>query len=212
METPDKCLQALGEIRHYLKMMFVDSSFDPHTSTLNHLKKLEALCDEALAAAEELGALPELHPDLAHKIVVSCDASIKENPGGPASCGVIFRFPGGQAQPLARILPTATTNNQAEYDAVYEALNYFRTFGPGPSRESIEIRTDSKLVVNQIAGTWEVNEEKLKHRHKSVVETLAEVEKRLGIPIKIVWYPRNSTGDLKQANYLAQDALGVARH
>jgi ribonuclease HI len=197
--------------------MLSDISYDPHVSTLNHVNKLLDICDNALSS-EEVKELDdwqvELHPDLAGKIVISCDASIKENPGGPASSGVVIRFVSAGMRPykMARILPTAVTNNQAEYDAVYEGLSYFRTFGPGPTCKAIEIRTDSKLVVNQLNGVWEVKDENLKHRHESVSETLTNLRERLEIPIEIVWYPRNSTDDLKQANYLAQDILGVKNH
>jgi ribonuclease HI len=195
--------------------MLADTNYDPHVSTLNHINKLLDLCSQVLdndliTEVEEWQI--EQFPEYSGKAVVSCDASIKENPGGPASCGVIFRFPGRGSHPLSRVLPTAVTNNQAEYDSVYEALSYFKTFGPGPRTKSIEVRTDSKLVVNQLNGKWEVNDEKLKHRHKSVTEVLTELRKFLDIPIQIVWYPRNSTDDLKQANNIAQDILGVKNH
>jgi ribonuclease HI len=197
-------------------MILADTTYDPHISTLNHINKLSDLCDMALEsdAVRELGEQEELYPDLIGKTVASCDASIKENPGGIAASGIVIRFADSSSAPwvASRILPTAVTNNQAEYDAVYEALNYFRSFGPGYRTKSIEIRTDSKLVVNQLSGTWKVNEENLKHRHESVTEVLAEVREGLGIPITVVWYPRNSTDDLKQANYIAQDALGVKNH
>ncbi len=71
----------------------------------------------------------EIEPyDLKH-IVISCDASIKKNPGGPASVGAVVQFPNvgkyaNQHRELLQFsrITKATSNNQAEYDAVYFGL------------------------------------------------------------------------------------------
>jgi ribonuclease HI len=215
-EALSVCLHSLNNIQHYLRMMLTDVSYDPHVSTSNHIQKLEILCDEALES-EQVKALdgeqPDLFPEYTGKIIISCDASIKNNPGGPSSCGVIIRFPGPKKPfELGRVLPTANTNNQAEYDAIYEGLNYFRTFGAGQNARSIEVRTDCMLAVNQLCGEWAVNDAKLKHQRDSILELVTELEEHLHLPVEITWYPRNSTEDLKKANYIAQDVLGVKNH
>ena len=212
----DICLHSLNSIQHYLSMMISDTSYDPHVSTLSHIKKLTDLCNQALNCDEILkleGKQPDLFPEYTGTIIISCDASVKNNPGGPCSSGVVIRFPSPlEPRNLARTLPTATTNNQAEYDAIYEGLNYFRTFGAG-TVQSIEVRTDSKLAVNQLNGTWTVKDEKLKHRYDSIQKLIDELKEQLQISdINIVWYPRNSTKDLKKANNLAQDVLGIKNH
>ncbi len=216
MEVLELCVDSLRQIKHYLNMMLTDTDYDPHLSTLNHVNKLFDLCDKALDSdgVKELGEAEELYPDLIGKTIASCDASIKENPGGMAASGIVIRFADSSSSPwvASRILPNCFTNNQAEYDAVYEALSYFKTFGAGYRTKSIEIRSDSKLVVNQLNGVWNVNDENLKHRHQSVTSVLAEVREGLGMPITIEWYPRNNTDDLKQANYIAQNCLGVKNH
>ena len=217
MTAVDTCLQALNSIKHYLDMMVADVTYDPHVSTLSHISKLLDFCDQALDS-EEVQELEveqtSLFPDYCGKVIASCDASIKNNPGGPSSSGIVIRFtdPGKQPWSMSRILPTAITNNQAEYDSIYEALNYFTTYGKGSITKSIEIRTDSKVACNQINGLWEVKDKELKRRCESVKELLAVLREGLQIPIEVVWYPRNSTEDLKQANYIAQDVLGVKNH
>lgn len=210
------CLNSLNNIQHYLGMMISDTSYDLHMSTFNHLIKLTDLCDEALNSDEVQkleGKQPDLFPERTGTIIISCDASVKNNPGGPCSSGVVIRFPSAGIDPheLCRILPTAVTNNQAEYDAVYEGLNYFLTFGI-LGAQGIEVRSDSKLVVNQLNDAWAVKDEKLKHRHESVQELVQKLNEQLKIPISIVWYPRNSTEDLKKANNIAQSILGVKNH
>lgn len=140
-------------------------------------------------------------------IIISCDASIKKNPGGPASVGVVLRFPNEkQVTKVARIVP-ASTNNEAEYDAIYEGLNFIANLH-NKIQYPICVRSDSQLVVKQLLGEYKIENESLKKRCKSIHSLAAS----LNVPVKIEWHPRNSTPDLSEANYLAQDAIGVPRH
>jgi ribonuclease HI len=215
VEALELCLQTIHEVHHYLRALLADTSYDPHTSTVNHIKKLVDICEQTLNSQKvvDLNKQPqEMSPYHTGKLVISCDASIKENPGGYASFGIVYRFPDLSREPLpiSGALPLATTNNQAEYDCIYEALKHIEAHGPGCNTQSVEIRTDSKVAVNQLNGTWNILDEDLKRRSEIITETLAYL--RTSIPIQIVWYPRNSTEDLRQANNAAQDFLGVRNH
>ncbi|MBC8229564.1 ribonuclease HI family protein [bacterium] len=59
-----------------------------------------------------------------------------------------------QLEPLTPIfkvsLPHGTTSNEAEYHAIIQGLQYVRSEG----YELIEIRSDSKLIINQLTGAW----------------------------------------------------------
>lgn len=141
------------------------------------------------------------------KIVISCDASIKTNPGGPASVGVVIRFPDQKAPiKLAKVVPSKT-NNEAEYDAVYEGLSILANTVNTP-RFPIVVMSDSQLVVKQLQGIYKINEETLQRKFESIHALAAKIPAL----ISIEWRPRNSTPDLTDANFLAQDALGVKRH
>lgn len=141
------------------------------------------------------------------KISISCDASIKVNPGGPAAIGVVIRFP-DQDKPIkiSKMVP-ANTNNEAEYDAVYEGLMILANTVNIP-KHPIVVYSDSQLVVKQLQGVYKINEESLKRKFESIHALAA----KLPTLISIEWRPRNSTPDLTDANFLAQDALGVKRH
>ena len=140
-------------------------------------------------------------------IIISCDASIKTNPGGPAAIGAVIRFP-DETKPLSIAkLTNAQTNNEAEYDAIYEGLTALVNLHNRP-KYPITIRSDSQLVVKQLKGEYKINLEPLKRKCLSI----NELAKSLPVPVKIEWRPRNSTPDLTQANFNAQDALGVKRH
>lgn len=149
----------------------------------------------------------EVIPVLDH-IQISCDASIKNNPGGPASVGVVIRIPGKDVIKFSKIVP-ANTNNEAEYDAVYSGLEHIAHLHNGINKE-IVVYSDSQLVVNQLTGKFKISEENKSLARRA--STIHELARELPVPVRIEWLPRNSTPDLAEANYLAQDALGVPRH
>ena len=140
-------------------------------------------------------------------IICSCDASIKNNPGGPASIGAIIRIP-DQKEPvvLSREVP-ANTNNEAEYDAIYEALVYIADLVNKP-KHPIIVRSDSQLVVKQLKGEYKTENEVLNRKRESIHELAAA----LPVPVLIEWHPRNSTPDLAEANFTAQKVIGVKPH
>jgi ribonuclease HI len=61
-----------------------------------------------------------------------------------------------QLEPLTPIfkasLPQGTTSNEAEYHAIIQGIQYAHS----EQYELIEIRSDSKLIINQITGAWHV--------------------------------------------------------
>ena len=139
-------------------------------------------------------------------IVISCDASIKVNPGGPAAIGAVIRIPEGDVLKIGKFTP-ATTNNEAEYDAIYEGLLALVNLHNRP-KFPIVIRSDSQLVVKQLLGEYKVTDERMKRKCESIHELAAAIQ----VPVQLDWRPRNSTPDLTEANFLAQDVLGVRRH
>ena len=182
------------------------------------------LCDSMLVTTERLlknisavaeGAdeviVNELKPPILDHIIVSCDASIKENPGGPAAVGVVIQWNNrgiDNSDPLTIAQPTpAITNNQAEYDAIYTALTNLMALHNNPGC-MIEIRSDSQLVIKQLNKEIECHDKDLQKRRDAILELVKE----LPVPVMCVWRPRNSTPELKLANHLAQDLLGVPRH
>lgn len=149
-------------------------------------------------------------PDhLEDTILISCDASITKNPGGIVSIGFVIRFPpedGVKTIKISKRTPSST-NNEGEYDAIYEALLFLFNTQNRPAHE-ILIRSDSKLVVKQLLGEWENNTPALQRKAEAIHELIAAGP----VPVRIEWHKRNSTKDLEQANFLAQDELGIKRH
>ena len=179
-------------------------------SVANELDQLTRLCDvtldfQKLKEEEEEKRLAESD----NVIIISCDASITENPGGQVSVGYVIRFPAFmKLEPIKQSKKTPSkSNNEGEYDAIYEALKTLFSLHNRPPCE-VEIHSDSKLVVNQLNNEWKINEPKLQRRYESIHELCSQ----LPVPVSIQWRRRNSTEDLAEANFIAQDEIGVKRH
>lgn len=172
-------------------------------STQNFLCKLRTVAEGKEDKVKVEEPKPAQYPE---HVIISCDASIKNNPGGPAAVGFVIQDRDKKAQPFAVPTPSKT-NNQAEYDAIYEGIKTFINLCNNPL-SLIEIRSDSQVIVNQLNGVMVCRDPTLAKRKESILE-LAQA---LPVPVQFVWRPRNSTPELELANHLAQDLLGVPRH
>ncbi len=78
------------------------------------------------------------------------------------------------------------TNNQAEYMTLIEALKWLADdLGEARKNAKVVIHGDSKLVVNQINGTWKV-------KHANMKPLVEEARKLFGQfrECTIAWHPR----------------------
>lgn len=97
------------------------------------------------------------------------DGAARGNPG-PAGIGISIEDQDGmKLKMLHRWIGTAT-NNQAEYLALIDGLKAVRAWNP----DRLEIRLDSKLVVEQVKGIYRVKEPQLKELHERVKGLLGE--------------------------------------
>jgi len=114
------------------------------------------------------------------------DGSCLVNPGGPGGWGFVHISPLGEekSQQYGRLKEhPSITNNFAEYVAVLQALKYYIGLkSPGPLR----IRSDSKMLINQLGGSWRVNEAPYKKVWERVIDLLETVD----FEILWEWIPR----------------------
>jgi len=94
------------------------------------------------------------------EVVVFCDGGSRGNPG-PAAIGAVVLDP--STDPPRRLATVSecigvTTNNVAEYRALIAGLEAAAPFGA----QRLLVRADSKLVIEQIKGTWKVKQPHLK--------------------------------------------------
>ena len=78
-----------------------------------------------------------------------------------SGAGVLLCDSKGNAIPFSFRLEFSNTNNMAEYEALVQGLQ--KALGLGISH--LLVRGDSKLVVNQIRGKYEVHNPRLKQYH-----------------------------------------------
>ena len=94
------------------------------------------------------------------------DGASKRNPG-PAAFGAVLydAETGKEAGAVYSYMGDCHTNNQAEYAGMIAGMQAALDRG----YDGIEVQGDSKLVVNQVLGRWQVKNEGLKPYHHVAV-------------------------------------------
>ena len=127
-------------------------------------------------------------------VVVEADGGSRGNPGKAAYGAVLKEAPTGRvlAERAERI--GVASNNVAEYRGLIAGLELYHEYADGAE---LEVRMDSKLVVEQMAGRWKI-------KHPSM-KPLALEANRLAPPgTRWTWIPREQN---KHADRLANLAL-----
>ncbi len=126
-----------------------------------------------------------------HKVF--CDGASRSNPGD-ASIGVSISLDGKEIHTISRKIGIAT-NNEAEYQALIDGLNYCID----NSINEIDVFLDSKLVVEQVNKNFKVKAGNLKALNSQVENMIKEFEY---IEFKHIYREEN-----KRADQLANMAL-----
>ena len=127
------------------------------------------------------------------KYKIYCDGASRSNPGD-ASIGVSISLDGKEIHTISRKIGIAT-NNEAEYQALIDGLNYCIE----NSIKEIEVFLDSNLVVEQVNKNFKVKAGNLKALNSQVENMIKEFEY---IEFKHVYREEN-----KRADQLANMAL-----
>ena len=92
------------------------------------------------------------------KLFIYTDGGSRGNPG-PSAVGIYIEDENGKTiQKIAKKIGEAT-NNIAEYMAIIEALEWFKTSNFKAAISSLYFFLDSRLVVNQVNGLFKVKME-----------------------------------------------------
>jgi probable phosphoglycerate mutase len=129
------------------------------------------------------------------RVIVEADGGSRGNPG-PAAYGAVLRD-ADSGEVLATKAETlgVATNNVAEYSGLIAGLKLANEFAPDAE---VEVRMDSKLVIEQMAGRW-----KIKHADMKPLALAAQRE-LAGRPVVWTWVPREQN---KAADALLNAAL-----
>jgi broad specificity phosphatase PhoE/ribonuclease HI len=131
-------------------------------------------------------------------VIIEADGGSRGNPG-PAAYGAVLKDAAtGEVIAEDGTAIGRATNNVAEYSGLIAGLKLAEEFSPGAE---IEVRMDSKLVVEQMSGRW-----KIKHPD---MKPLAAEANRLAPPgTTYTWVPREHNA---HADRLANEALDGKR-
>lgn len=133
------------------------------------------------------------------RFIVEADGGSRGNPG-PAGYGAVVRD-----ADTGRIIAEAAefighaTNNVAEYKGLIAGLRAARDLDPDAT---VDVRMDSKLVVEQMSGRWKI-------KHPDMQPLAAEA--RTILPrgrVEYTWIPREKN---KDADRLANEAMDAGR-
>ena len=131
------------------------------------------------------------------KLIIEADGGSRGNPG-PAAYGCLVKdaqtnevlFKEGKTLGI-------TTNNVAEYSGLVAALAAAHEIDPNAQ---IEVRMDSKLVVEQMSGNWKIKHENMKGLVEKARNAFSQSQ------VKYVWVPREDNLEADTLLNIALDA------
>jgi probable phosphoglycerate mutase len=137
------------------------------------------------------------------KLIVEADGGSRGNPG-PAGYGAVVLDPDTEEVLAERAEGLGiSTNNVAEYQGLIAGLRAAIELGA----TEVEVRMDSKLVVEQMSGRWQVKHPAM----KPLALEAGTLVRELG-SVRFGWVPRarNSRADAL-ANRAMDEQAGVTR-
>jgi ribonuclease HI len=132
------------------------------------------------------------------------------NPGGTMGFGAVVTENGEIIWQAAGLSPPGnghgpTSNNVAEYVALLALLDHF--IEAGLTDCEIEVRGDSKLVVEQMTGNWQISQ-------GLYVQTARQAQRRVSrfSNLRFLWIPRehNHLADALSKSELVKAGIGIS--
>ncbi|MGV8908606.1 MAG: reverse transcriptase-like protein [Propionicimonas sp.] len=140
-----------------------------------------------LDAPDEGPVGPDEHVQPGRSLVIEADGGSRGNPG-PAAYGALVRDAATDEVLNSEGLTLGVaTNNVAEYSALIAGLEMARAIDPDAA---LDVRMDSRLVIEQMAGRWKV-------KHPAMKPLFATARKLVPALVTWTWVPReeNTSAD-----------------
>jgi probable phosphoglycerate mutase len=136
--------------------------------------------------------------DLTH-VIVEADGGSRGNPG-PAAYGALVRDP-ATGEVIAQDGKTLgiATNNVAEYSGLIAGLELAAEYAPNAS---IEVRMDSKLVIEQMAGRWKI-------KHPDLQPLAIKAQSLAPFGTEWTWVPRAQNAAADALANMALDGVPI---
>jgi broad specificity phosphatase PhoE/ribonuclease HI len=141
------------------------------------------------------------------QLVVEADGGSRGNPG-VAGFGALVRDVRTRRVLLERAEPLGTaSNNVAEYSGLIAGLEGVLRLA---ADADVEVRMDSKLVVEQMAGRWQIKHEDMRRlaaQARALVRQISEAGGR----VRFTWIPRADNAAADALSNLAMDGRRIDR-
>jgi ribonuclease H / adenosylcobalamin/alpha-ribazole phosphatase len=153
---------------------------------------------DAADPADLAAALADVVDPIAARVIVEADGGARGNPG-PAGFGAVVRDDATESVLAERSGSLGvTTNNVAEYTGLIEGLAAATDLGA----RDVTVRMDSKLVVEQMSGRWQIRHHGLRPLAAKAAALVARFD-----AVRFEWVPRERN---KHADALANRAMDEA--
>lgn len=132
-------------------------------------------------------------------VIIEADGGSRGNPGTAGSGVILVDARTEKVLAEAAIFLGEATNNFAEYKAIITGLELANELAP---EAELEVRMDSKLVVEQMSGRWKI-------KHEQMADLSQELTDLIGArKVSFVWIPREKN---TRADSLANEAMDAQR-
>jgi len=137
------------------------------------------------------------------RVIVEADGGSRGNPG-PGGYGAVVLDPeSGQVLAERSGSLGATTNNIAEYSGLIAGLEAAAELGA----RRVEVRMDSKLVVEQVSGRWQTRNPGLRPLGAKAAALIEGFD-----AVRLEWVPRSRNKRADALANAAMDSTGEVRH
>ena len=131
------------------------------------------------------------------RLLVEADGGSRGNPGIAAGGAVVLDPESGKVLAEVGVYVGVASNNVAEYNGLIAGLREAIRIAPAAA---IEVRMDSKLVVEQMSGRWKI-------KHPDMQQLAAQARELLtGRETSFTWVPREQN---KRADAAANHAMDM---
>jgi ribonuclease H / adenosylcobalamin/alpha-ribazole phosphatase len=147
-----------------------------------------------VTAAQRPGAAADPHGS--RSLIVEADGGSRGNPGRAGYGALVADAETGEVLAEVGEAIGHATNNVAEYRGLIAGLREAARVAPGAA---VEARMDSKLVVEQMSGRWQIKHPDLRPLARAAREAASALRR-----VSYVWVPRERN---RRADKLANDAM-----
>lgn len=135
------------------------------------------------------------------RLIVEADGGSRGNPGQAAYGALVRDADTGEVLDREGVGIGVASNNVAEYSGLIAGLEMARAVDPAAS---LEVRMDSRLVIEQMAGRWKI-------KHPAMKPLAARAQSLLPAAVEWTWVPRESNKAADRLVNLALDGDPVTR-